>query len=92
MYLEGIFIFASTLEDKVFYTSWERHSLLIKTILRSIRNYDRRTLYVLRSSGISPKSAALIVRYIQKKKYISIVLYCPVIPSIAHNLGTTGLM
>ncbi len=46
--------------------------------------------YVLRSSGISQKSAALIVRYSQKKKWISSVFYCSENPSIAHNLGTTG--
>ncbi len=47
-------------------------------------------LYVLLSSGISRKSAALIVRYSQKKKWISIVFYCSENPSIAHNFGTTG--
>ena len=46
--------------------------------------------YVLRSCGISWKSPALIVRYSQKKKRISIVFYCSENPSIAHNLGTTG--
>ncbi len=46
--------------------------------------------YVLWCSGISRKSAALIVRYSQKKKWISIVFYCSENPSIAHNLGTTG--
>ena len=45
---------------------------------------------VLGSSGISRKSAALIVRYSHKKKRISIVFYCFENPSIAHNLGTTG--
>ncbi len=48
-----------------------------------------RWAYVLRSSGINRKSAALIVRYSQKKKWISIVIYCSENPSIAHNLGTT---
>ena len=49
---------------------------------------------VLRSSRISRKSAALIVnvRYSQKKELISIVFYCSENPSIAHNLGTTGLI
>ena len=45
---------------------------------------------ILRSSGISRKAAALIVRYSQKKKLISIVFYCSGNHSIAHNLGTTG--
>ncbi len=45
---------------------------------------------MLRSIGISRKSAALIVRYGQKKKSISIVFYCSGNLSIAHNLGTTG--
>ena len=39
--------------------------------------------YALRSSRISRKSAALIVRYSQKKECISFVLYC-------FNFGTTG--
>ena len=47
---------------------------------------------MLRSSGISQKSAALIVRYSQKKKWISTVFYCSENLSIAHNLGTTGLI
>ena len=38
----------------------------------------------------SGKLAVLIVRYIQKKKHISIVFYCSESLSIAHNLGTTG--
>ncbi len=45
---------------------------------------------MLWSSGINQKSAALIVRYSQKKKWISIVFYCSENPSIGHNLGTTG--
>ncbi len=45
---------------------------------------------VLRSTRISRKSAALIVRYSQKKKWLSIVFYCYKNPSIAHNLWTTG--
>ena len=32
--------------------------------------------YVLRSSGISQKSEALIARYSQKKECISLVFYC----------------
>ncbi len=43
--------------------------------------------YVLQFSGISKKSAALIVRYSQKKEWISIVFYYPSIP---HNLWNTG--
>ena len=42
--------------------------------------------------GSVKKSAALIVRYSQKKEWISIVFYCSNYPSIAHNLGTTGLI
>ena len=45
---------------------------------------------MLQSSGISQKSAALIVRYSQKKEWISFVFYCFENPSIAHNFGTTG--
>ncbi len=48
------------------------------------------SIHVLQSSGISRKSAALIVIYSQKKKWISIVFYFSENPSIAHNLGTTG--
>ncbi len=44
---------------------------------------------VLQSSGISWRSAVLIVRYNQKKECIS-VFYCFENPSIAHNLRTTG--
>ncbi len=44
-------------------------------------------MIVLRSSGISRKSAALIVRYSQKKKF-EVLLFCSENPSIAHNLGT----
>ena len=47
---------------------------------------------VLQSSRISQKLAALIVRYTQKQKWISIVSFCSENPSIAHNLGTTGLI
>ena len=47
---------------------------------------------MLRSSGISRKSAALNFRYSQKKKWLSIFFYCSENPSIAHNLGTTGLI
>ena len=46
--------------------------------------------YVLQSSGIIRKSGALIVRYSQKKKWVSFVFYCFEYPSIAHNFGTTG--
>ncbi len=46
--------------------------------------------YVLQSCGIGRKLGALIVRYSQKKKWISIVFYCSKNPSIAHNVGTTG--
>ncbi len=42
------------------------------------------------SSRISWKSAALIMRYSQKRKWISIFFYCSESPSIAHDLGTTG--
>ncbi len=45
---------------------------------------------VLRSRRISRKSAALIMRYSQKKNWISIVFYCSENYSIAHKLGTTG--
>ncbi len=45
--------------------------------------------YVLRSSGNSRKSAALIVRYCQKKKWISVVLS---ILQLHINLGTTELI
>ena len=48
--------------------------------------------YVLRSSGISRKSGALIVRYSQNKEWISFVFYCLENPSIAQNFGTTGLI
>ncbi len=48
--------------------------------------------YVFRSSGISQKLGALIVRYSQKKEWISIVFYCSENPSITHYLGTTGLI
>ncbi len=44
--------------------------------------------YVLRSSGVSRNSVALIVRYSQKKKCISLFwesFYC-------YNFGTTGLI
>ena len=47
-------------------------------------------IYVLWSSGISRTSGALIVRYSQKKKWISFVFYCSENPSLAHNFGTTG--
>ena len=55
-----------------------------------LHSYHPSKTYVLRSSGMSRKLAALIVRYSQKKKCISIVFYCSEHPSIAHNLGTTG--
>ena len=42
--------------------------------------------HVLPSSGISWKSAALIVRYSQKKECISFVFYCSVHLSIASTL------
>ena len=45
--------------------------------------------YVLRLSGISRKSAALIRRYSQKKECISIVFYWSENPSIACNLRIT---
>ena len=35
-------------------------------------------------------SGTLIMRYSQKKEWISVVFYCFANPSIAHNLGTTG--
>ncbi len=46
-----------------------------------LQNYN-----VLRSSGISQKSGALIVRYSQKKEYISCVFYCFENLSIAITL------
>ncbi len=55
-----------------------------------IANVSCPSIYVLWSSGISRKFAALIVRYSQKKKWISTVFYCSENTSIAHNLGTTG--
>ena len=45
---------------------------------------------MLWSSGISWKSGALIVRYSQKKEWISFVFYCFENPSIAQNFATTG--
>ena len=47
--------------------------------------------YVLRSSRISLKSGALIVRYSQKEGHISFVSYCSDNLSI-YNFGTTGLI
>ncbi len=44
----------------------------------------------MRSSLINQKSEALIVRYSQKKEWISFVFYCFESPLIAHNFGTTG--
>ncbi len=44
---------------------------------------------VLRSSGISQKSGALIVRYNQEKESISFGFSCFEKSSIAHNFGTT---
>ncbi len=38
---------------------------------------------VLRSSGVNRKSGAVIVRYSQKKNFISFVFYCFENPSIA---------
>ncbi len=46
--------------------------------------------YVLLFSGISRKSASLIVRYSQKKEEISFVFHCSENPSIAYNFETTG--
>ena len=45
---------------------------------------------MLQSSWISRRSAELIARYSQNKKWISIVFYCSENPAIACNLGTTG--
>ncbi len=47
---------------------------------------------MLRSSGISRQSRALIVRYSQKKELFSFVFCCFGNPSIAYNFGTTGLI
>ncbi len=60
------------------------------TIQLIISLYWYVTLIVLRSSGISQKSGALIVRYSQKKECISCVFYCFENPSIACNLCTIG--
>ena len=46
-------------------------------------------VHVLRSSRISRKSGALIVRYSQKKERIAVVFYCSENPSIVHNFGNT---
>ena len=45
---------------------------------------------MLRSSGISWKSGALIVRYNQEKGIHFFCFYCSENPSIANNFGTTG--
>ena len=45
--------------------------------------------YVLPSSRISLKSGALILRYSQKKEWISFIFYCFENPLIAHDFGTT---
>ncbi len=53
--------------------------LALKSLRKCVAN-------VLRSSGVSWKSGALIVRHSQKKECISFVLYCFEKPSIAIPL------
>ena len=57
------------------------------TIVYIFHCWVGKTSYVLLSSEISRKSAALILRCSQKEKWISIVFYCSENP---YNLWTTG--
>ncbi len=65
---------------------WGRGSLEVGKDCHFVSNQ----IYVLRSSGISRKSVALIVRYRQKKECISFVFYCFENLSIAIHWSNSG--
>ncbi len=68
----------------------QNHCFFIPDTLLIVSSSIQHVLHVaccmLRSSGISPKSGTLIVRYSQKKEYISFVFYCSENLSIAITL------
>ena len=73
-----------------FWSSYEMMRFSVRLFWGSRTQVGSSWVYVLRSSRITRKSGALIVRYNQKKEWISLVFYCFENPSIARNFGTTG--